>query len=174
MPVMRVVPPCFCDGDKVVAVLLYNGFQLLLFIAHATSPSSWIFQLLTNYLKTRKPPYYDIFLNNVFLIVPWGETAFLCPVLNAEPFKCSLGRILGPNLVSNTKCKAIYKKALNPVKPNRNGAIPQKFLCISSCSFLFFPLSEVLVIECSYYIHQFCPIHLLGKHCTVHGKGQHL
>jgi len=33
MPVMRVVPQRFCDGDQVVAVLLYNGFQLLLFIA---------------------------------------------------------------------------------------------------------------------------------------------
>jgi len=33
---MRVVPPRFCDGDQVVAVLLHNGFQLLLFIAHAT------------------------------------------------------------------------------------------------------------------------------------------
>jgi len=35
MPVMRVVSPRFCDGDQVVAVLLYNGFELLLFIAHA-------------------------------------------------------------------------------------------------------------------------------------------
>ena len=34
MPVMRAVPPHFCDDD--LAVLLYNGFQLLLFIAHAT------------------------------------------------------------------------------------------------------------------------------------------
>jgi len=32
---MRVIPPCFCDGDQVIAVLLHNSFQLLLFVAHA-------------------------------------------------------------------------------------------------------------------------------------------
>jgi len=34
-PVIRVILPCFCDGDQIIAVLLYKGFQLLLFIAHA-------------------------------------------------------------------------------------------------------------------------------------------
>ena len=32
---MKVIPPRFCDGDQVTAVLLYNSFQLLLFITHA-------------------------------------------------------------------------------------------------------------------------------------------
>jgi len=32
---MLAVPPHFSDGDQVIALLLYNGFQLLLFIAHA-------------------------------------------------------------------------------------------------------------------------------------------
>ena len=36
IPVMRVVPPFFCDGEQVIAVLLHNGFQLLLFVARAT------------------------------------------------------------------------------------------------------------------------------------------
>jgi len=31
---MRVIPPYFCDGEQNLAVLLHNGLQLLLFIAH--------------------------------------------------------------------------------------------------------------------------------------------
>jgi len=33
---MTVIPPRFRDRDQVIAVLLHNGFQLLLFVARAT------------------------------------------------------------------------------------------------------------------------------------------
>ncbi|GAB0181751.1 CUB and sushi domain-containing protein 3 [Grus japonensis] len=34
-PVVRVIPPCFCDGNYIIVFPLHNGFQLLLFVAHA-------------------------------------------------------------------------------------------------------------------------------------------
>jgi len=45
-PVMTVIPPLFCDGDQVIAVLLYNGFQLLMFIAHAMSVGVDVLELV--------------------------------------------------------------------------------------------------------------------------------
>ncbi|KAK4816144.1 hypothetical protein QYF61_011526, partial [Mycteria americana] len=32
---MRVIPPCFREGNHIIVFLVYNGFQLLLFVAHA-------------------------------------------------------------------------------------------------------------------------------------------
>ncbi|KAK4832461.1 hypothetical protein QYF61_023508 [Mycteria americana] len=34
-PVVRVIPPYFHDGNHIIVFLVYNGFQLLLFVAHA-------------------------------------------------------------------------------------------------------------------------------------------
>lgn len=31
---MQIIPPCFHDGDCIVVFPLYNGFQLVLFVAH--------------------------------------------------------------------------------------------------------------------------------------------
>ncbi|KAK4815430.1 hypothetical protein QYF61_002645 [Mycteria americana] len=34
-PVVRVIPPCFRDGNHIIVFLVCNGFQLLLLVAHA-------------------------------------------------------------------------------------------------------------------------------------------
>lgn len=35
-PVTRIISPCFCNRNFVIAVMLHDGFYFLLFVAHAT------------------------------------------------------------------------------------------------------------------------------------------